>query len=354
MRYRPLGKTGLVVSEITFGAHGVDNPSLMRAALDAGINTFFTSGEYLNGREEESLGRALQGIGVRRDRLVLISGAEVNRRSTKESILRELDASLRRLRTDRLDVFCNFQVSSPSDLRVDAIHEAFDAAKRAGKAGHLALSGHSGGMQGCLNAALEDGRYEAFLFKYDFVSYPDQAEILRRAAHRGVGAVVFKTSAGNRAKEIRDLEAGGLSLRQASVKWALGNPDVSSVAVTFTNFDQMRELTASIGSALTVEESALLARYRREMYDTYCRFCGVCEGRCPRRVRVAEVMRYDMYFRYCGRETEAVRLYRRLPASRTADACAGCRGFCEAACPFGRQVRRELVEAHRSLSRSNA
>ena len=44
MRYRALGKTGLKVSELTFGAHGVDNVPLMRAAIDAGVTTFFTSG----------------------------------------------------------------------------------------------------------------------------------------------------------------------------------------------------------------------------------------------------------------------------------------------------------------------
>ncbi len=45
MRYRPLGGTGLEVSEVSFGAHGVDNPPLMAAALEAGINTFATSGK---------------------------------------------------------------------------------------------------------------------------------------------------------------------------------------------------------------------------------------------------------------------------------------------------------------------
>ncbi len=40
MRYRPLGATGLQVSELSFGAHGVDNPPLMEAAWEAGINTF--------------------------------------------------------------------------------------------------------------------------------------------------------------------------------------------------------------------------------------------------------------------------------------------------------------------------
>jgi len=56
MHYRALGNTGLEVSEIAFGAHGVDNPPLMSAALEAGINTFCTSGRYLDGMEETPAG----------------------------------------------------------------------------------------------------------------------------------------------------------------------------------------------------------------------------------------------------------------------------------------------------------
>ena len=74
MRYRPLGATGLEVSEISFGAHGVDNASLMAAGLEAGINTFCTSGNYMDGREEEALGEALRRIGTPRDDVVIMTG----------------------------------------------------------------------------------------------------------------------------------------------------------------------------------------------------------------------------------------------------------------------------------------
>jgi len=53
-----------------------------------------------------------------------------------------------------------------------------------------------------------------------------------------------------------------------------------------------------------------------------------------------------MYFKYYGREKEAMRLYAALPVGRGARACGGCRGDCEGACPFGRRMREELIEAH--------
>jgi aryl-alcohol dehydrogenase-like predicted oxidoreductase len=350
MRYRPLGDTGLRVSEITFGSAGFENPALLLAALDAGITTISTGDNIGYGRADELIGDVIHNLGSRRDQLVLCAGDVIRRGTTKQQILDSIDGQLRRLRTDHVEVFRTGGVTSPDDLLVDSLFEAFEAAKQAGKVRHLALAGHSGGMQSCLNAGIDDGRFEAFFTKYDFVSYPDQDEILQRAAERGIGTVVFKVNAGNRQREIRDLEAGGLSFRQATVKWALTHPYVASVCVGITNFDQIREYTAAVGSPLSEAETAMLRRYADEMYDQYCRFCGTCEGKCPRDVAIADVMRYAMYFKYYGREKRSMELYDSLPQRSRASTCDRCPGPCNTACPFGRRVRDELVEAHRLLS----
>jgi predicted aldo/keto reductase-like oxidoreductase len=162
--------------------------------------------------------------------------------------------------------------------------------------------------------------------------------------------MVFKTNAGGRQREIEDLEAGGLSFPQATVKWALTNPDVSSVAVSMTNFDTIRQFTSAVKTGVSAAEVAMLRRYADEMYDKYCRFCGECEASCPRGVAVADINRYAMYFSYYGREKEAMERYRSLSGRYSAEACDACSGPCDAACPFGRSVRAELQEAHRRLS----
>lgn len=350
MRYRRLGSTGLEVSEISFGAHGIDNPTLMAASIEAGINTFCTSGRYLDGREETALGQAIARIGIPRAKIVILTGNLVRPNETVDSWLDDLDASLRRLRTDYLDIYYNAMVQTPGEVRSEVVLAAFDKARQSGKVRHLALSGHHGGLQECLEAGIETGRYGVFFTKYDFVSYPDQEEILRRAGERGIGTMVFKTNAGNRQKDIEDLEAGGLSFKQATIRWALSNPDVASVAVTMTSFDQISEAVRAVGSSLSNAEVAMLRHYAGEMYDKYCRFCTICEGRCPGQVAVADVMRYAMYFKYYGREKEAMRLYREMPREATAEECQYCSGGCDDACPFGRQVRAGLVDAHTWLS----
>jgi len=350
MRYRPLGGTGLKVSAVSFGSYGFDNPALLSAALDAGMTTICTSGSYQNGRAEEAIGKAIGTIGGRRDELVLFTGAVVKSGASKQSVLDSIDASLRRLQTDHVEIFRITGVSSPDDLRVDALYEAIEEAKAVGKVSHLGLSGHHGGMQDVLNAAIDDGRYEVLFTKYDFASYPDQDEILSRASGRGIGTLVFKTGAGNREKEIKDLEAGGLSYKQATIKWALTNPNVASVCVKITNFSQIREYAEAVSSKITEPEIAMLRNYAGQMYDKYCRFCSTCEAGCPHEVRVADVMRYAMYFKYYGREKDSMELYGKLPGECSAASCEGCTAPCESSCPFGRQVKEELVEAHRLLS----
>jgi aryl-alcohol dehydrogenase-like predicted oxidoreductase len=342
MQYRPLGDTGLNASVITFGSAGFENPALLEAALDAGINTISTGDNAAYGRADEIIGRVISSNQSRRDQLIVCSGILLRPGITKQRILEGIDRDLRSLRTDYVDVCRAGNLASPDDLRIDALYEAFEEARQAGKVTHLAAAGHSG---------IDDGRFKALFTKYDFVSYPDQDSILQRAADRGIGTVVFKVNAGNRQHEIRDLEAGGLSFRQATLKWALSHPYVASVCVGFTNFDQIREYTAAVGSQLTGAETAMLSRYANEMYHKYCRFCRTCEGNCPHSVAIADVMRYAMYFKYYGREKDSMAMYSALPGRHTASACdRWCTGHCDKGCPFGRRVRDELVEAHQLLS----
>ena len=98
----------------------------------------------------------------------------------------------------------------------------------------------------------------------------------------------------------------------------------------------------------------MLRTYAGQMYDKYCRFCSTCEASCPHEVAVADVMRYAMYFKYYGREKDSMELYGKLPGGCSAAACDGCSAPCDPACPFGRQVKDELVEAHQLLSFARA
>ena len=128
MEYRTLGRTGVQVSCLCFGtmSFGGDADEATSAAMfarcrDAGINFFDTANAYSGGRSEEILGRLIAGC---RDDLVLTSkvhfpvGPDVNARgSSRRHILLSVEASLKRLGTDRLDLYFlhGFDAKTPID-----------------------------------------------------------------------------------------------------------------------------------------------------------------------------------------------------------------------------------------------
>jgi aryl-alcohol dehydrogenase-like predicted oxidoreductase len=118
MEYRLLGSTGVKISRLSFGAMSFGSEAdeatsrqLFERCLDAGINHFDTADVYTSGTSEEMLGRLIAAAGCR-DRVVLASkayfptGKDVNARgSSRYHLVRAVEASLRRLGTDRLDLY---------------------------------------------------------------------------------------------------------------------------------------------------------------------------------------------------------------------------------------------------------
>src|SRR5919199_5299631 len=116
MQSREFGHTGVQVSPITLGSWpmsgdrygAIDDSEAVRTirnALDLGITCFDTAPAYGDGHAEETLGAALQG---RRDQAVIVTKCGIRpplRDGRRETILREIDESLRRLRTDHVDVY---------------------------------------------------------------------------------------------------------------------------------------------------------------------------------------------------------------------------------------------------------
>jgi aryl-alcohol dehydrogenase-like predicted oxidoreductase len=152
MEYRPLGATGVQVSPLclgtmNFGAWGNSDPDesirIIHAALDAGINFVDTADVYSGGESEEIVGKALAG--GRRDRIVLATkfrapmGNDPNESgSSRRWIMREVDASLRRLGTDWIDLYQVHRFDEGTDL--DETLGALTDLVRAGKIRYLGSS----------------------------------------------------------------------------------------------------------------------------------------------------------------------------------------------------------------------
>ena len=141
---RRVGRSGLVVSELCLGTWYFGGPTpydealaLMRSALDAGITFWDTSDHYNAGGSEATIGRALRELGVREDVILATkafypTGPGPNDRGAgRRYLLRELEAQLKRLQTDWIDIYMLHRSDFATPL--DETIETLDACVKAGK-----------------------------------------------------------------------------------------------------------------------------------------------------------------------------------------------------------------------------
>jgi aryl-alcohol dehydrogenase-like predicted oxidoreductase len=222
MRYRRLGATGLEISPLFLGCgnfggvgsapafYGMgENESqateLMDRAWDAGINVFDTADAYGGGRSESYIGSwlARKGSSVR-DRLVLSSkvfnpvGPGVNERGlARVHILRQIDASLTRLRTDRLDLYLIHDVDPATPI--EETLTALDDVRRAGKVLHIGASNiQAWRLAGALgvSASHQLARFEVVQNSFSLLDRAAERELLPLCANAGIGFTAYSPLAG--------------------------------------------------------------------------------------------------------------------------------------------------------------
>ena len=222
MEYRRLGSTGLKVSRLGLGCGnfggvgsapaffgmGEDEQQageLMDRACDAGINFFDTADAYGGGRSEAFIGRWLQRKGSSvRERLVLSSkvfnpiGPGPNDRGlSRRHILRQVDASLSRLQTDRLDLYLIHEPDPETPL--DETLEALDDVRRAGKVLYLGASNiEAWRLARALHtsAARELARFEWVQNSYSLLDRSAEREMFPLCAAERIGFTAFSPLAG--------------------------------------------------------------------------------------------------------------------------------------------------------------
>lgn len=360
MRYRTLGRTGLRVSEIGVGGFPLDDADVLLYAADQGINYVDTSHCYRGGGSERAIGEALS---TARDRFVVTTKwcpHHIGEAPRRQVFLDILDESLRRLRTDHVDVVLNHEVGKHSDgegvarLQNEEMFEAFETAKKAGKARFLGASGHDGDLMSVMDWVVASGRFDVILCRYSFLDYPDQQTLIDRAAQKQVGFVAMKTLAGAKGADLDRFRDRHATFKQAALKWVLSNPRVSNLIISISSRRQVDEYAAASGTAMTEAEAASLVEYAALFSHEVCRFCNACEAACPDDVRIADVLRFSMYFHEYGQEQRALDSYARLVAAERGAHCAHCAGHCESACGYDLPVRTLLLRARNALDPSSA
>jgi aryl-alcohol dehydrogenase-like predicted oxidoreductase len=342
--YRPLGRTGFEISDVSFGCSDLNDPTVVQRALERGINYFDTSPDYADANSEIALGEGIRGFP--RDRVFIASKFCTPKGHLKSGtpvagVIAAVEESLQRLGTDYLDLVHIHAVNSVDRLMAASIHEAFDRLKEAGKVRFLGVSSHTVDLERVMHHAVDCGRFDVIMVAYNFKSWPELASIFRKAHQRGVGVVAMKTLKGAYHSKLADFTPTEReSFAQAAFKWV----------ISISRFEQIDEYLYASGQAVTQQDLALLEKYDRLVAAEYCRpGCGGCLGRCPHGVPIDDVLRYEMYSENYGRQKQAMLLYSRIPPERRADRCLACDAPCSEACQFGIPIRERLGRADRSL-----
>lgn len=403
VQWRKLGRTNFRVSDVSAGA-GASDSNLVRYAYDLGINYFDTAESYGNGEHERVIGGAMEHMD--RKKIFITTKLEMKEEDTEQSILERYGKCLERLKTPYADALYMHAVGKAEVIKTEAFHSAVAKLKADGKLKHGGISCHGpreegeDSMEKVLLAAVEDGRFDLMLLSYNFMNKDEAERVLAACKKANIGTTAMKTAPGAvelppwdpenptgdllkyierkeeegqaREKSIAEIEAwlgsqkeayektapfrekhgitSPTELRVAAAKWVLQNADMHTVCLGMRDFEQVDRFVALSGSRLNVADARFLEDYRVAHNSLYCRHgCKECLGACSENLPVSTIMRYSYYFTGQGREKEAMGKYAKL-ADRNGSACMNCNAPCDGACPFGLNIKANLVSAHSLLT----
>ncbi len=315
MRYRLLGRTGLYVSEIclgtmTYGGKGrwapigqlgvADAQAQIKAAFDAGVNFIDTANVYSEGDSERIVGEALANLKLPREDLVVATKVRVrmgpgpNRVGlTRAHIMDEVEASLRRLKLNHIDLYQIHGVDQVTPL--EQTLRALEDLVRSGKVRYIGLSNYAAWqiMKG-LGISERQGwnRFESIQAYYSIAGRDLEREIVPVALDQGLSILVWSPLAGgllsgkfteaatgpegarrttfdfppvDRARAFRAVEAmrpiaaaHGVSVARVALAWVLQKPAITSVIIGAKTLDQLADNLAAAELTLSDAEMSAL------------------------------------------------------------------------------------------------
>ncbi len=317
MEYARLGKTGLEVSRIAFGCMSIGVPGerrpwtlaeddarpLFRHAWDAGINFFDTANSYSEGSSEEVTGKLIKELAPR-DQIVLASkvfnrmrpgpnGAGLNR----QAIFAQLDASLKRLGTDYLDLYQihRWDNKTPIAETLDALNDVI----KAGKVRYIGASSmYAWQFAKALFTSDLNGwpRFVSMQNQVNLVYREEEREMLPLCVDQGIGVIpwaplgsgkltrpwgeqtkrnttdangktMYENDVGNQRAIVdavgKVAKARGVSYAQVAMAWVLQKPGVAAPILGATKLDHLKDAIGSVGLKLSADEvKALEAPYQ--------------------------------------------------------------------------------------------
>jgi len=261
---RTLGRTGLKLPIVSMGVMNADVPGILRRSYELGICHFDTAAVYQNGRNEEMVGSVIKEMGIR-DKVVI--STKVGTRASqsvgeaKKRFIDGVEASLRRLQMDHVDILYHHGVDSADHAKAEGPIDALQTLKKEGKTRFIGISTHD--TVEVLNAVIPLDVFDVALVTLNYTMAQDAEKLatIEKAAKSGIGIVAMKTQAGG-------------TVRPDSI------PGFSTYEHLEQDFSVVRNL------AYTDAEKKFLADKTFVAQAEFCQQCGQCRDDCPRRVDI--------------------------------------------------------------------
>jgi predicted aldo/keto reductase-like oxidoreductase len=274
-----LGKTGLIVSKVSFGClplqrvSGEEAVRLLRRAADNGVNFFDTARMYTD--SEEKLGKAFKGM---RGSVYIATKTTAG---NADKLWEDLHESLKELQTDYIDLY---QLHNPPRMpqpgEEDGLYDALAQAKEKGLVRHIGITNHA---QNISDAVIRSGLYETLQYPFSCLANGDDERLVGLCAEADMGFIAMKAMSGGLIRNVRANYSYINSLGNAVPIWGIQRE---------SELDEFLSLEKE-APAYDDEMKELARQEREDLSGNFCRGCGYCMP-CPAGIQIPTAARMDM------------------------------------------------------------
>ena len=312
-----LGKTGITVPQNAFGALPIQRVcqdyavKLLRRAYEGGMRFFDTARAYSD--SEIKVGEAFDGM---REKVYIASKTAAK---TPEEFWKDLETSLKNLRTDYIDIYqlhCVPQCYRPGDGT--GMYECLVKAKEEGKIRHIGITAHKLGVA---EEIIESGLYETLQYPFSYLSSQREIALVRACKEKNMGFIAMKGMSGGLLNEARLSIAWMDQFENVEPIWGIQRPE------------ELEEFLACMEEpvAMTEEIRGRIDQDRAQLSGDFCRGCGYCMP-CPAGIPINNAARMSLLIRRSPAAPYFTQEWQEKMAR--IDQCIHC-NHCVSKCPYG-------------------
>ena len=319
MRNVAIGKTGMTVPQNGFGALPIQRDSvetavgLLRKAYEGGMRYFDTARAYTD--SEEKVGIAFEDQSIRRNLYIATKTAAKN----GEDLKRDLETSLRLLKTDYIDLYQLHQIPQvfkPGDG--SGLYEALSQAKEQGLVRHIGVTAHKLGVA---EEAVESGLYETLQYPFSYLASDREIRLAKRCRELGIGFICMKGLAGGLITRSDAAMAFMTQFDHVVPIWGIQRDHELDEWLSY--MDNTPEMTEEIRAYIEGE--------KKELAGDFCRGCGYCMP-CPADIPINDANRITQLLQRSPWKSWVTPEWQKQ-MERIED-CIHC-GECAKKCPYG-------------------